>query len=244
MKPVASLTLLAIFVAGIVSFSRAQSTVTPNSTAPQNTVVPNTTSTSDQSLGDWARAQKKDKAKTAKVFDNDNMPMQDQLNIVGRETEQTVDAQSSSSGDQQHNSVGPDGKPSATARPLSNDKPLAITPGESAEDRQKVYDQWQNRITDEQQKIDLATRELDVLQREYKLREADFYADAGNRLRNQTDWDKKDADYKKELADKQQALNDAKDTMDNMQEDARKAGVPNSVVEKASAPSSDAPPQN
>jgi hypothetical protein len=234
MKRIASLMFLAVFMAGVVSLSRAQET----------TVAPNRTSNSDQPLGDWARAQKKDKSKPAKVYDNDNMPMEDRLNIVGQATEETTTAQNDSSADQSQAALGPDGKPSATAKPAKNDKPLEVTPGESAEDRQKVYDQWSGKLTDQQDKIDLATRELDVLQREYKLREADFYADAGNRLRNQTDWDKKDADYKKELADKQQALSDAKDTLDNMQEDARKSGVPSSVIEKATAPGSDAQPQN
>ncbi|HEX8813888.1 MAG TPA: hypothetical protein VF753_00150 [Terriglobales bacterium] len=241
MKLVATLTLLAIFLAAAVALSPAQSSTGSQST----TVVQNSPSSADQPLGDWARAQKKDKAKPAKVFDNDNMPTEDRLNIVGsRETEQTVQSADASSGDPSKPvSLGPDGKPSPTAKPLNNDKPLAVTPGESQEDRQKVYDEWSGKITDQQQKIDLATRELDVLQREYKLRAADFYADAGNRLRNSTDWDKQDADYKKQLADKQQALDNAKSNMDSMQEDARKSGVPNSVVEKAVGSDSSQPSQ-
>jgi hypothetical protein len=74
-------------------------------------------------------------------------------------------------------------------------------------------------------------RELDVLQREYQLRAAAMYGDAGNRLRNQTDWDKQDAQYKQNIADKQKALDDAKQKLDDMQEEARKAGVPSNVRE-------------
>ena len=40
------------------------------------------------------------------------------------------------------------------------------------------------------------------------------------------DWDKQDAQYKQQIADKQKALDDAKQKLDDMQEDARKAGVP------------------
>jgi len=58
-----------------------------------------------------------------------------------------------------------------------------------------------------------------------------MYADAGNRMRNSTDWDKQDADYKQKIADKQKALEDAKQKLDDMEEDARKAGVPASVRE-------------
>ena len=74
--------------------------------------------------------------------------------------------------------------------------------------------------------IDLLGRELDVLQREYQIRAAAMYADAGNRMRNSADWDKQDAQYKQQIADKQKALDDAKQKLEDMQEDARKAGVP------------------
>ena len=70
-----------------------------------------------------------------------------------------------------------------------------------------------------------------MLQREYRLRAAAFYADAGNRLRNAGAWDKEDAQYKQQIADKQKAVNDAKQALDNLQEQARKSGVPSSVRE-------------
>jgi hypothetical protein len=58
-----------------------------------------------------------------------------------------------------------------------------------------------------------------------------MYADAGNRMRNSADWDKQDAQYKQQIADKQKALDDAKQKLEDVQEDARKAGVPASVRE-------------
>jgi hypothetical protein len=73
------------------------------------------------------------------------------------------------------------------------------------------------------------SRELDVAQREYRLRAAAMYADAGNRLRNQTSWDKEDAQYKQQIAQKQKALDDARQKLDAMQEEARHAGVPASA---------------
>ena len=72
----------------------------------------------------------------------------------------------------------------------------------------------------------MLTREVDVTQREYRLRAAAFYADAGNRLRNQGAWDKEDAQYKQDLAKKQKALDDAKKAVDDLKEKARKAGMP------------------
>ena len=67
-----------------------------------------------------------------------------------------------------------------------------------------------------------------MLQREYRMRAAAMYADVGNRLRNSTQWDKEDADYKQKIADKQKAVDDDKQKLDDMQEEARKAGVPSS----------------
>jgi multidrug resistance efflux pump len=77
----------------------------------------------------------------------------------------------------------------------------------------------------------MLSRELDVLQREYRLRAAAFYADAGNRLRNSGSWDKEDAQYKQQIDQKQKALDNAKQELDDMQEQARKSGVPSSARE-------------
>jgi hypothetical protein len=74
---------------------------------------------------------------------------------------------------------------------------------------------------------------LDVTQREYQLRAAAMYADAGNRLRNSTDWDKQDSQYKQQIADKQKALDDAKQKLDDLKDGAQKAGMPASVQEPA-----------
>jgi LAS superfamily LD-carboxypeptidase LdcB len=172
-----------------------------------------------QSLGDYARTVRKDKKQpTAKQFDNDNLPVDDKLSVVGG---------APAAGDQ-HTAPGVEPTPTQTA----DAKPAAIQPGESPEDRQKTYDAWKDRIAAQKAKMDLASRELDVEQREYQLRAAAMYADAGNRLRNAGTWDKEDADYKKKIEDKKKAADEAKTELENMQEDARKAGVPTSVREE------------
>ena len=58
-----------------------------------------------------------------------------------------------------------------------------------------------------------------MLQREYQIRAAAMYADAGNRMRNSGDWDKQDAQYKQQIADKQKALDDAKQKLEDIQEE-------------------------
>jgi hypothetical protein len=172
-----------------------------------------------QSLGDYARTVRKDKKQpTAKQFDNDNLPVDDKLSVVGG---------AQAAGDQ-HTAPGVE----PTTSQAADAKPPAIQPGESPEDRQKTYDAWKDRIAAQKAKMDLASRELDVEQREYQLRAAAMYADAGNRLRNAGTWDKEDADYKKKIEDKKKAADEAKEQLENMQEDARKAGVPTSVREE------------
>jgi hypothetical protein len=197
---------LTMFAAVMASIASAQST-------PQ-----------EQPLGDYARAVRKDKKRaTVKQFDNDNLPADNKLNIVGNDSQagtQTADnSQPASNGGQD----GSDKK--------AEDKPPTVQPGESKEDRQKTYDAWKDRLTAEKEKIDLLSREYDVEQREYQLRAAAMYADAGNRMRNEATWDKEDADYKKKIEEKKKALDDAKKEMEDMEEDARKAGVPTSVRE-------------
>ena len=70
------------------------------------------------------------------------------------------------------------------------------------------------------------------MQREYQVRAAAMYADVGNRMRNAADWDKQDAKYKQDIADKQKALDEAKQKQDDLQEEARRAGVSASVREQ------------
>jgi hypothetical protein len=164
------------------------------------------------SLGDYARKIRKDpvtpKAKP-KVFDNDNLPTDDKLSIVGEKS--TADAGSAAPADEK----------AAVAKSADDDQAK----------NQAAWKSWQTKVTAQKDQVDLATRELDVLQREYQLRAAAMYADAGNRMRNSAQWDKEDADYKQKIADKQKAIEDAKQKLGDMQEEARKDGVPSSMIE-------------
>ena len=134
------------------------------------------------------------------------------------------------------------GESGANPPGASEAKPSTETKGEtkpdaskSAEDnaaaKQAAWKQAQAKLAAQRDQIDLLSRELDVLQREYQLRAAAFYSDAGNRLRNQAAWDKSDAQYKQQIADKTKALEDAKQKLDDMEEEARKAGVPAAMRE-------------
>jgi hypothetical protein len=171
-------------------------------------------------LGKVARQNRKEKQAPSKVYDNDNLPAQEHISVVGKPSS-TSDSRLSpdskaSSDDSGSNQAADDGGKAK----------LTVNPDDSPEERQKVYDEWHKKIADQKDTVNLLQRELDVLQREYRLRAAAMYADVGNRLRNAGTWDKEDRDYKDKIAAKQRELDGAKQQLADFQDDARKAGVP------------------
>jgi len=181
------------------------------------------------SLGDYARQVRRepDAKSKAKVFDNDNLPKQDKLSVVGKATP----AQEATEATKQEEAANP-----APSGQTNQAKPEAATPPADTSKldqagKEAAWKQWGDKIKAQQDSIDLTARELDVLQREYQIRAAAMYADAGSRLRNSADWDKQDQQYKQQIADKQKALDDAKQKLEDLREDARKAGAPGSVRE-------------
>lgn len=221
MRRISYIWLTGIVLTGIVaSQALCQTSTAPNQNpaAPAQSSPTTAAGDQEQSLGSYARTVRKNKAgQSAKKFDNDNIPKADTISVVG-------------------SSPASDSQPAASeadtqAQPVANNpnQMPTVTPGQSEEERKKVYDQWQGKITEQQGKIDGIAHELDLNQREYRLRAAAFYADAGDRLRNEAQWDKEDADYKQKIADQQKALDDAKQAMTDLQEQARKAGVPASA---------------
>jgi hypothetical protein len=84
---------------------------------------------------------------------------------------------------------------------------------------------WDKKLADQRQKIADLKREIDVITREQRLRDAAFYADAGNRLRNQEQYSQDVQKSKDELDAKQKQLQDAEQQLSDMQEEVRKAGL-------------------
>jgi len=202
-------------------------------------------SSSGSSLGDYARQVRKDPGTAPskpKVFDNDNLPKADKLSIVGPTPATAIansadakakpsDSATSAEGEAKAaaENKASDAKPGADAKaPLTN----APKAPEDPATKQAAAKQWADKIASQKEQIDLLTRELDVLQREYQIRAAAMYADAGNRMRNSADWDKQDAQYKQDIADKQKTLDDAKQKFEDLQEEARKAGAPPAVSQQ------------
>jgi hypothetical protein len=162
---------------------------------------------SAQSLGDVARSARKGKPQPTAAthhYDNDNLPTTDHLSVVGPAPASAA-AQSTTS--------------TAAAQTPASDPKAAAT------ERQRSADEWKDKLDEQKKTIDSLNRELDLTQREYRLRAVAQYSDAGNRLRNSAQWDKDEADFKKQLDEKQKAVDAAKHDLENLQEQARKAGV-------------------
>jgi hypothetical protein len=106
-----------------------------------------------------------------------------------------------------------------------------MKPGQSAEDRDKALDALKKKLDGQKDKIALLSRELDVLQREYQLKVAEFYSDSAARVQNPNGLVEVDDKYKSQIAEKQKALDDANNELSNMQEVGRRSGAPNSVTE-------------
>ena len=185
---------------------------------------------SGQSLGEYARHVRKpgDTSSKPKVFDNDNLPKTEHLSIVGKS--QPSATQQASTETQQETAPAASGE--STPAAATGEKTAETKAPEDQASKETGWKQWSDKIKAQQQQIELVSRELDVLQREYQLRAAAMYADAGNRLRNQGAWDKEDAQYKQQIADKQKSVDDAKQKLDDLREEARKSGAPTSVQEQ------------
>ena len=170
------------------------------------------------SLGDYARAVRKEKHPAAKlVYTNDNLPTNTTISIVGPSAEPA----------EEKSALKP---PDETEKPAAAQKETKET--KAAEKPVPQNDQeWLGQINAQKKSLSDMEHELDLLQREYKLHEAAYYADAGTELRDQKNWSDQEAKYRSDIADKQKQIDEAKAQLQDMEEQARKAGVASSAIQ-------------
>jgi hypothetical protein len=180
-----------------------------------------------QPLGDYARAAKKAKpatVKSARTYDNDNMPRTTKLSVVGPEQPALA---ANDNKDQTMNSATKESTEQKSTDQKAEETPQ-VKAGQSTEDRERAVGDWKQKIDEQKGKVDLLQRELDVLQRERQIKQADFYSSTARAVQNARGFDDEDAKYKQQMADKQKSLDDAKAKLNDVQEQARKSGVPSS----------------
>jgi hypothetical protein len=158
-----------------------------------------------ESLADYARrvtANQPPKPPDQKVYTNDDL----QFHTVPQTTTTTTTTDSTDST-----------KPKTTKK----NEPQPKSDDDLKKEKQAA---WDTKFKDQHKEIDTLTRELDVLVREQKLRDATFYADVGGRLQHEAEYAQASEKYKTDIAAKTQALADSKQKLEDMREEARKDG--------------------
>ncbi|MCU1343306.1 MAG: hypothetical protein JWN92_2729 [Candidatus Acidoferrum typicum] len=175
-----------------------------------------------ESVADAARkaqAAKKPSAKPAAVFTNDNIDtIKGTINVVGDAPEPPADQASDDKGEKGKKPAG-DAKAKSTGK---DDK----TQGASADDKksaEKGEDYWRQTFTDARKKMADDAHELDILQRDYNLKQQQYYSDPNVAMRQQ--FSRQDlTDTKTQIDDKAAAVAADKQALSDLEDQLRKAG--------------------
>ncbi|PYP82194.1 MAG: hypothetical protein DMG65_26850 [Candidatus Angelobacter sp. Gp1-AA117] len=172
-----------------------------------------------QSVADAARANRAHKKPnpSAQVIDNDVIPA-----MVSKSPETTVATSNAQTGSTESTAPAATGKDNA--KDADKDK-KADAQGKADPE------EWKKKIADQKKEIAQLQRELDVAEREARLRAAAYYADAGMQLRDQARFAEDNRKAQAEIDTKKQALAGTKQKLEQTQEDARKAGIPASQID-------------
>jgi hypothetical protein len=177
-----------------------------------------------QSLVDVAKQTRaRQKANpNAKVIDNDVIPST--LDVSSSAPAASSPAASNTSGSTElvARKDGTAGNQEAAKEESKTDAEKAS----AATEDQKNINLWTKQINDEKKEISQLERELNVAQREAGLHAAVYYADAGSMLRDSGKFAEDNKRLQAEIDTKTQALAAAKQKLADLQEEARKAGVP------------------
>ena len=165
-----------------------------------------TAATAQQSLGDAARANRAKKHATANTnLDDDNFA---RTTAPSAEPAPKEDAAS---------------KDASKAEEKSGESKDAKK--DAAETQTQKNDKLKSQIEAQKKEIATLQRELDIAERETRLRAAAYYADAGVMLRDQAKYAEDSRKAQAEIDTKKQALSAAQEKLGDLQEQARKAGL-------------------
>ena len=171
-----------------------------------------------------ARANKtKDQAKSVKVFTDEDIPnLKGVVSVVGAQPE-------------------PEAKP--------GDAPAAAKPAAAAPANDEAT--WRGRFAEARKKLADDSKELDILQREFNLKQQQYYSDPNVALREQNSRDDLKGDQA-QIDAKKTAVDKDKQAISDLEEELRKAGGDPGWAREDSAtpaqvpaqPPSDAQPKN
>ena len=170
--------------------------------------------TASPSLGDVARQQKSSDKSAHKVWTNDDFPDRaastDSTAAPDAAPADTTAAKSEASGDA-----------SKDTKAEAKDAKKA----DAVDEQKKIDEEWKGKIDAQKAKISDLQREYDLTEREMKLAQTTYYADAGNKLRDQKDFLDKDKASRDKLETLKQQIADEQAKLTDMQDKAHKAGA-------------------
>jgi hypothetical protein len=175
-----------------------------------------------QSLGDVARANraKKHSSSGEVKLDDDTMPRSAPSTSYESDTDKKAD-------DKKADDKKADGKDADAKEGDAKEADAKAAPKKDTADAQKQKnEQLTKQIGEETKEISTLQRELDIAQREARLRAAAFYGDAGTMLRDQAKFAEDTRKEQAEIDGKKQALDTAQQKLADLQEQSRKAGLP------------------
>lgn len=109
-------------------------------------------------------------------------------------------------------------------------KTPAADEGEDApspeEEKAALAADFRARITKAQGELATLQREVNIAQRENQIQTAQFYADAGNRLRDERKFAEEQKRIIADLQDKQRKITETQALIEQLRDQARRAGIP------------------
>jgi hypothetical protein len=163
--------------------------------------VPATPDQSEVSLGDVARQVRAAASKkTEKVINNEDLLPSDFRNgavITEAAPDQSAKAE--------------------TSTKAKSDKSTA--------DPKERDEEFHRKYLERKRALGLLERELSVTKRELSLQTTEFYADGSTNLNDRKAWSEKRKQYEDDIAEKQKQVDEARQALEDLKEEGRKAGA-------------------
>lgn len=173
-----------------------------------------------QSLGEVARETRNAPHPRAKiVITNDEIPSVDTMSTAPGPAKNAARGDDKT-GPKAESKAGSAQSAKASA-PASIDSELAKQDAE----QKKQEEAWNNRFSQQQEKIALLEREFKVAEQEARQKQIAHMADVNARVNNQQQYAEAEKLDQEDLAQKQQQLAAEREKLNDMQEEARHAGV-------------------
>jgi predicted RNase H-like nuclease (RuvC/YqgF family) len=159
------------------------------------------------------RQQQAGKPVAAKVYTNDNLPATETISTVGAPASDAAAA------------APTDGQAASADGTATAPKDGAKTADDN-KTRQKTWEEWRDKIQKQKASVEQMQKENEEIERQYKLTTGNYYSSAQQRIYDGAAMAKEDAAYKQQMEQKKKSIEDAKQKIDDLQEEARRAGVP------------------